>query len=50
VDVLDAMVTAVRARGTTLKLVPFSASVCRMVVVLDSEGHILMLHQATREW
>lgn len=50
VDDVDAMVTTLRATGTTVKLEPFSTPICRMAVVLDSEGNALTLHQATQNW
>lgn len=50
VDNVDAMVTTLRAKGTTVKLEPFSTSVCRMAVILDPEGNALTLHQATQSW
>jgi len=50
VDNVDAMVTTLRAKGTTVKLEPFSTPVCRMAVILDLEGNALTLHQATQSW
>jgi predicted enzyme related to lactoylglutathione lyase len=32
-----------------IKIEPFSTPVCRMVVVLDSEGNAVALHQVTQE-
>ena len=50
VDNVDAMVTTLRGKGTTVKLEPFSTPVCRMAVILDPEGNALTLHQATQNW
>ena len=50
VDDVDALVTKLRARGVTIKVEPFTTPVCRMAVVLDSEGNAVTLHQATKEW
>jgi predicted enzyme related to lactoylglutathione lyase len=44
------MVATLRAKGTTVKLGPFSTSVCRMAVILDPKGNALTLHQATQSW
>lgn len=46
VDDVDALVTALRAKGVTVKVEPFSTPVCRMAIVLDPEGNGLTLHQA----
>ncbi len=50
VDDVDALVTDLRARGVTVKVEPFSTPICRMAVVLDSEGNAVTLHQVTKEW
>jgi predicted enzyme related to lactoylglutathione lyase len=50
VDNVDAMVTTLRAKETTVKLEPCSTPVCRMAVILDPEGNALPLHQATQSW
>lgn len=50
VDNVDALVTTLRAKGTTVKLEPFSTPVCRTAVILDPEGNALTLHQATQSW
>ena len=47
---VDAMVTILRAKGTTVKLEPCSTPVCQMAVILDPAGIALTLHQATQNW
>jgi predicted enzyme related to lactoylglutathione lyase len=50
VDNVDAMVTALRAKGIKIKLEPMTTPVCHMAVILDSEGNALTLHQSTKHW
>lgn len=50
VDEIDALVTKLRGRGVIVKIEPFSTPVCRMAVVLDTEGNAVTLHQVTKEW
>lgn len=45
VDNLDEMVARLKEEGVEFKLDIFSTPVCRMAVLLDSEGNALMLHQ-----
>ncbi len=39
-----------RAKGVQVKLEPLSTPVCRLAVILDSEGNALTLHQVTQPW
>lgn len=48
VDNLDHLTTKLKADGVTFKLDIFSSPVCRMVVILDSEGNAVMLHQLNK--
>ncbi len=50
VDNVDGMTEALRKNGHTVKLEPLSTPVCRMSVVLDTEGNAITLHQATQSW
>jgi predicted enzyme related to lactoylglutathione lyase len=50
VDDVDAIVSIVRANGTTVKLEPLSSPVSRMALVQNSEGNGVTLHQMTHEW
>jgi len=45
VDNLDELVKTLKANGVTFKLDVFSSPVCRMAVILDSEGNAVILHQ-----
>jgi predicted enzyme related to lactoylglutathione lyase len=47
VDDVDGLVATLRGKGVTVKAEPFSSPVCRMAVILDSEGNALTLHQVT---
>lgn len=47
---VDETVEQLRAKGVRVKLEPLSTPVCRLAVILDSEGNALTLHQATQEW
>lgn len=47
VDDVDGLVAALKAKGARVKVEPFSTPVCRMAIVLDSEGNALTLHHAT---
>jgi hypothetical protein len=44
---VETLVTTLHAKGTTVKLEPFSTPVCQMAVILDPAGNALTLHQAT---
>ena len=48
VDDLDALVRKLEAAGVTIKAKGIESPVCRMTVVLDSEGNSLILHQLKR--
>lgn len=45
IDDLDAVISDLKKKGVKIKLDIFSSPVCRMAVVLDSEGNALTLHQ-----
>jgi predicted enzyme related to lactoylglutathione lyase len=47
VDDVDAMVATLKSKGVRVKVEPFSSPVCRMAIVLDSEGNALTLHHVT---
>jgi predicted enzyme related to lactoylglutathione lyase len=47
---VDETVEQLRAKGVRVKLEPLSTPVCRLAVILDSEGNALTLHQATQSW
>jgi predicted enzyme related to lactoylglutathione lyase len=48
VENVDEMVEQLRAKGVRVKLEPQSTPVCRLAVILDSEGNALTLHQVTQ--
>jgi predicted enzyme related to lactoylglutathione lyase len=50
VDNVDQMTEGLRQKGRVVKLEPLSTPVCRMSVVLDTEGNAITLHQATQPW
>lgn len=45
---VDDWVERLRKKGTRIKVEPFSTRVCRMAVIIDSEGNALTLHKRTR--
>jgi len=45
---VDAAAKRLRARGVTFKIEPFATPVCKNVVLIDTEGNALTLHQSTR--
>lgn len=47
---VDETVGQLRAQGVRVKLEPLSTPVCRLAVILDSEGNALTLHQVTQTW
>ena len=47
---VDQMVEQLRAKGVRVKLEPLSTPVCRLAVILDSEGNAITLHQVTKPW
>ena len=50
VENVDETVEQLRAKGVRVKLEPLSTPVCRLAVILDSEGNALTLHQVTQLW
>ncbi len=50
VQSVDEMVERLRAKGVRVKLEPLSTPVCRLAVILDSEGNAITLHQVTQLW
>ena len=47
VDDVDGMLATLKAKGVRVKVEPFSSPVCRMAIILDTEGNALTLHHAT---
>jgi predicted enzyme related to lactoylglutathione lyase len=47
---VDQVVEQLRAKGVRVKLEPLSTPVCRLAVILDSEGNAVTLHQVTQAW
>ena len=47
---VDQTVEHLRAKGVRIKLEPLSTPVCRLAVILDSEGNAVTLHQVTKSW
>ena len=47
---VDQMIEQLRAKGVRVKLEPLSTPVCRLAVILDSEGNAVTLHQVTNTW
>lgn len=45
VEDLDQLVSHLKTKGVQFKLDIFSSPVCRMAIILDSEGNALTLHQ-----
>ena len=45
VEDIDKLMNKLKANNVEIKLDTFQSPVCRMAVVLDSEGNALMLHQ-----
>lgn len=45
VEDLDSLVTKLKSDGVKLKLDIFSSPVCRMAIILDTEGNAITLHQ-----
>ncbi len=50
VENVDETIEQLRAKSVRVKLEPLSTPVCRLAVILDSEGNALTLHQATQPW
>lgn len=49
VEDLDALVTKLKTDGIKFKLDIFTSPVCRMAVILDSEGNAVTLHQLNKK-
>src|SRR5262245_28489494 len=49
VEDLDDLVTKLKANQVTFKLDIFTSPVCRMAVIIDSEGNAVTLHQKNRK-
>lgn len=49
VEDLDALVSQLKTNGVKFKLDIFTSPVCRMAVILDSEGNSLALHQLKKQ-
>lgn len=47
---VDQMLGQLRAKGVRIKLEPLSTPVCRLAVILDSEGNAVTLHQVMQAW
>ncbi len=45
VEDLDALLSQLKEKNVEVKMDIFSSPVCRMAVIVDSEGNALMLHQ-----
>ena len=48
VENLDVLVKQLKSDGVKFKLDTFSTPVCKMAIILDSEGNVLTLHQLNR--
>ena len=49
VDDLDAVCADLAAKGVTFKAKDIKSPVCRMAVILDSEGNSILLHQLNKK-
>lgn len=49
VDDLDQLTAGLKASGVKFKLDIFPSPVCRMAVIMDSEGNAVTLHQLNRK-
>ena len=47
VEDVTKMVSNLKSKGVTIKMDVFDSPVCKMAVIVDSEGNSLMLHQLT---
>ena len=47
VEDLDKLCAELKQKGVAFKLDIFSSPVCKMTLIIDSEGNVLMLHQLT---
>ena len=50
VDDLDRLVSELKEKNVEFKLDNIVTPVCKMAVILDSEGNALTLHQLTKSW
>jgi predicted enzyme related to lactoylglutathione lyase len=50
VDDLDRLVSELKEKNVEFKLDNIVTPVCKMAVILDSEGNVLTLHQLTKSW
>jgi predicted enzyme related to lactoylglutathione lyase len=50
VDDLDRLVSELKEKNLEFKLDNIVTPVCKMAVILDSEGNALTLHQLTKSW
>ena len=50
VDDLDRVVSELKEKNVEFKLDNIVTPVCKMAVILDSEGNTLTLHQLTKSW
>ncbi|WP_230593270.1 VOC family protein [Coxiella burnetii] len=48
VDDLDNLVSQLKLKGVNFKADIFSSPVCRMAVIVDSEGNAVTLHQLNK--
>jgi predicted enzyme related to lactoylglutathione lyase len=48
VEDLDALIVKLKSNGIKFKLDVLSSPVCRMTVIIDSEGNSVILHQLNR--
>jgi len=49
VDDLDALIARLKTEGVTFKAEMIPSPVCRMSIILDSEGNAVMLHELKKK-
>lgn len=49
VEDLDALMSQLKAKNVEIKLDIFPSPVCRMAVIIDSEGNSIILHQLSQK-
>jgi predicted enzyme related to lactoylglutathione lyase len=49
VEDIAALMADLKEKGVTVKMDTFQSPVCRMAVVIDSEGNTVMLHQVNKK-
>lgn len=49
VEDIDALMAELKSKGVEIKVDIFPSPVCRMAVIVDSEGNALMLHKLNRK-